>query len=72
MSDLPKVNISHLKQMVNEGGMDLLYHMLRREESSYLFEDFNSVLVYQEVKKGNTTEQHLIIEALIFNENGFQ
>ena len=71
MSDLPKVNISHLKQMVNEGGMDLLYHMLRREESAYLFEDFNSILVYQEVKKGNTMEQHLIIEAIIFNENGF-
>ena len=71
MSNLPKVNISHLKQMVNEGGMELLYHMLRREESSYLFEDFNSVLVYQEVKKGNTKEQHLVIEMIIFNENGF-
>jgi hypothetical protein len=71
MSNLPKVNINHLRQMVNEGGMDLLYHMLRREESAYLFEDFNSVLVYQEVKKGNTTEQHLVIEMLIFNENGF-
>jgi hypothetical protein len=70
MSNLPKVNISHLKQMVNEGGMELLYHMLRREESSYLFEDFNSVLVYQEVKRGNTKEQHLVIEMLIFNENG--
>lgn len=57
--------------MVNEGGMELLYHMLRREESSYLFEDFNSVLVYQEVKKGDTKEQHLVIEMLIFNENGF-
>lgn len=71
MSNLPKVNINHLRQMVNEGGIDLLYHMLRREESAYLFEDFNSVLVYQEVKKGNTTEQHLVIEMLIFNENGF-
>jgi hypothetical protein len=71
MSNLPKVNINHLKQMVNEGGMDLLYHMLRREESAYMFEDFNSVLVYQEVKKGNTNEQHLAIEKIIFNENGF-
>jgi hypothetical protein len=71
MSNLPKVNINHLKQMVNEGGMDLLYHMLRREESAYMFEDFNSVLVYQEVKKGNTSEQHLAIEKIIFNENGF-
>ena len=71
MSDLPKVNLAKLNELHTNGGMVLLYHFLRNEPSQYMFEDFQSILIFNEVKNGNTDEQHNSILNML-NINGVQ
>jgi hypothetical protein len=70
MSDLPKVNLNKLNELHTQSGMDLLYHFLRNEPSQYMFEDFQSILIFNEVKNGNTEEQHNNIKTILLG-NGF-
>ena len=70
MSDLPKVNLNKLSELHTQSGMDLLYHFLRNEPSQYMFEDFQSILIFNEVKNGNTEEQHNNIKTILLG-NGF-
>ena len=70
MSDLPKVNLNKLNELHTQSGMDLLYHFLRNEPSKYMFEDFQSILIFNEVKNGNTEEQYNNIKTILLG-NGF-
>jgi hypothetical protein len=58
MSNLPKVNLNKLSELHTNGGMPLLYHFLRNDPSKYMFEDFQSILIFNEVKNGDSEEQH--------------
>jgi hypothetical protein len=58
MSNLPKVNLKKLNELHVNGGIVLLYHFLKNEPSTYMFEDFQSILIFNEVKTGHTEEQH--------------
>ena len=71
MESLPNVNLNKLRELHTNGGMSLLYHFLRHEPSKYMFEDFNSIMIFNEVKKGDAEEQHNSI-TLILNGNGIQ
>jgi hypothetical protein len=71
MNDLPKVNLNKLNELHTNGGITLLYHFLRNEPSHYMFEDFQSILIFNEVKNGDTEIQHNSI-LQILNSNGFQ
>ena len=71
MSNLPKVNLNKLSELHTNGGMPLLYHFLKNEPSYYLFEDFQSILIFNEVKNGDTVEQHNNILNML-HSNGIQ
>jgi hypothetical protein len=71
MSNLPKVNLNKLNELHAESGMGLLYHFLRNEPSQYMFEDFQSILIFNEVKNGNNEEQHNNIKTMLMGNNGF-
>jgi len=58
MNTLPKVNLAKLNELYENGGMVLLYHFLRNDPSKYMFEDFQSILIFNEVKNGDSEEQH--------------
>ena len=53
MNTLPKVNLAKLNELYENGGMVLLYHFLRNDPSKYMFEDFQSILIFNEVKNGD-------------------
>lgn len=58
MSTQPKVNMGKLNELLDNGGIDMVYHFLRHDASYYMFEDFPSILIFNEVKAGNQPEQH--------------
>jgi hypothetical protein len=70
MNNLPKVNLNKLNELHTQSGMSLLYHFLRNEPSHYMFEDFQSILIFNEVKNGDTEEQHNNIKTILIG-NGF-
>lgn len=69
MDNLPKVNIAKLNELHDDGDMGMVYHFLRHDPSKYLFEDFPSILIFNEVKAGNEPEQHNNI-LTILGKNG--
>ena len=65
MDTLINVSLSKLNELHTNGGMMLLYHFLKNEPSHYMFEDFQSILIFNEVKAGNEKEQHDKILAML-------
>jgi len=67
MNTLPKVNLIKLNELHTNGGMVLLYHFLRNDPSKYMFDDFQSILIFNEVKNGDSEEQHNKILIMLTN-----
>ena len=68
---LDHYGVSRKENLVQDAGDYYhILHFLRNEPSQYMFEDFQSILIFNEVKNGNNEEQHNNIKTMLM-ANGF-